>query len=782
MRLGLFLLTLLIALSALATDAPRTLTVGKAPTSGGEARLALVIGNGMYKEGALRNPPQDARLMAKTLRGLGFDVIERINADQKTMRRAVSDFGQKLEQAGGNAVGMVYYAGHGIQSQGRNFLIPVNAEIRGEADLKIEAVEAAEILGTMDVAKARLNFVVLDACRNNPFARSFRSANRGLARMDAPEGTLIAYATRPGDVAADGDGANSPYTTALAKALTTPGLPVTELFIQVRNEVIAATGRKQTPWEEGGLTAQYFFAGPGDGNRPALATPAAPTPAAPITEDLYWQSIMGSQDAADFDAYLKKYPKGKFSDLAKNRLKAAKDAMAPPKVATISPSKTQAFLSLPPTKQTLSAEVKRALDIALDSARSEENQSHRSSDLRKVAVAMAKLGQAREALPLLPEIERGVAALEGQKRLEAEAEISIIQARSGDFQGATQRFGRVWDAATKLTGDDRGTALSDLVEKRFAWGDTASLAQFKASLTEPALRESYQSALAKSLIEAGDYSGGLAAIESFAPTNKTWLQGQVVFRLLKQGDAAEALRVAETIVDPQEYSWRVREVAEHILKQGPNPDVLKGLERAAQTIDMTKHSLAGQNIGKIAAVFARGGDMASARKWAERAVNHARNQTWIMRNIGLEMAYEAYIALGETSAADRLLQIAEPNEREKCRAGFAYQLARAGNAAAASQMVQSIKDEFWRDTATERIAEALVERDEVAAALRTANGIGSASTRSGALLKVARALVQKERFDEVFRLLPSLSPSYRASVAIDLAKAIAENARQVRRS
>lgn len=240
-----------------------------------EKRIALVIGNGSYRDSPLRNPPQDAKLMATTLRGLGFEVIERINADQKAMRRAISEFGQRLEQAGNKGVGLAYYAGHGIQSQGRNFLIPVNADIQGEADLKIEAVEAAEILGAMEIAKSRLNFVVLDACRNNPLARSFRSTARGLVRMDAPEGTLIAYATRPGDVAVDGEGRNSPYTLALSRAIATPGLPVTELFIRVRNEVIAATGKKQVPWEEGGLTAQFYFAG-------GAGTPMAQSATTPI--------------------------------------------------------------------------------------------------------------------------------------------------------------------------------------------------------------------------------------------------------------------------------------------------------------------------------------------------------------------------------------------------------------------------------------------------------------------------------------------------------------------
>ena len=176
-----------------------------------EKRIALVIGNGAYpKFGVLKNPPNDAKLMARTLRSLGFEVIERIDANQKGMKKAIKAFGSKLEAGGKDAVGLFYYAGHGVQVGGENFLIPVNADIQTEADVDIEAVSANDVQGYMAFAGNDLNIIIMDACRNNPFKRSFRSASRGLAKMDASKGTLIAYATSPGDVAADGKGANSP--------------------------------------------------------------------------------------------------------------------------------------------------------------------------------------------------------------------------------------------------------------------------------------------------------------------------------------------------------------------------------------------------------------------------------------------------------------------------------------------------------------------------------------------------------------------------------------------
>ena len=164
-----------------------------------EKRIALVIGNGAYPNiGELANPSNDARLMADTLRQLGFEVIEKVNVSQKPMKKAIKAFGNRLNRAGKDAIGLFYYAGHGVQVNGENYLIPVNVEIIDEADVDIEAVGMRAILQNMEYAGNDMNIIVMDACRNNPFKRGFRSARRGLARMDASKGTLIAYATAPG--------------------------------------------------------------------------------------------------------------------------------------------------------------------------------------------------------------------------------------------------------------------------------------------------------------------------------------------------------------------------------------------------------------------------------------------------------------------------------------------------------------------------------------------------------------------------------------------------------
>ena len=194
--------------------------------------------------------------MAATLRDLGFDVTSGINVNQRDFKRMVREFGQKLK-AGGS--GLFYYAGHGVQSKGRNFLIPIDADIQSEAEVEDSSVDVNLVLSYMDEAQNGLNIVILDACRNNPFARSFRSATGGLAQVDAPTGTLIAYATAPGRVASDGQGQNGLYTSELLKQMRVPGQSITDMFMHVRAEVIKQTAAKQVPWEASSLVGNFYF-------------------------------------------------------------------------------------------------------------------------------------------------------------------------------------------------------------------------------------------------------------------------------------------------------------------------------------------------------------------------------------------------------------------------------------------------------------------------------------------------------------------------------------------
>lgn len=243
------------------------------PVAAGE-RIALVIGNGAYQNTSpLPNPPSDAALMADTLEATGFRVTRLVNADQATMKRALLEFGRALRGSSIDA-GLFFYAGHGVQVKGENYLVPVNARIDAEDEIDLEAINVNDFLQVMNSANSTINIVILDACRNNPFARSFRAVSRGLAPVDAPKGTLIAYATAPGDVALDGTGSNSPYTLALTQAIRAgKGQTVESVFKTTRRGVLASTGDKQVPWETSSVTGDFFFV-PGDGS----VTVPSPTP------------------------------------------------------------------------------------------------------------------------------------------------------------------------------------------------------------------------------------------------------------------------------------------------------------------------------------------------------------------------------------------------------------------------------------------------------------------------------------------------------------------------
>ncbi|MBF0224958.1 MAG: caspase family protein [Desulfobacterales bacterium] len=219
-------------------------------------RVALVIGNSKYKNSPLTNPENDATDIAKELELCGFDVEYLINASQMKMEAAIRRFGVRL---GNKCIGLFFFAGHGIQLNGRNYLIPVDAEIQREVDIKYKAVDVGLVLDEMHNANNGLNIVILDACRNNPFARSFRSTVNGLARIDAPTGTFIAYATEPGSVASDGDGRNSPFTKNLLIQIKEQGLPIEQVMKKVRREVMKETKNSQIPWDASSLTGDFYF-------------------------------------------------------------------------------------------------------------------------------------------------------------------------------------------------------------------------------------------------------------------------------------------------------------------------------------------------------------------------------------------------------------------------------------------------------------------------------------------------------------------------------------------
>ena len=239
-----------------------TLASAQTPVPGAAAkatkltRLALVIGNGAYPADPLPNPPNDATDMAALLQKAGFEVIRRENASLKEMHLALREFGDRL---GRETLGLFYFAGHGVQVRGHNYLLPVDSDIGREDEVAFNALDLQAVLEKMDSARNHTNLIILDACRNNPFALRFKLSNTGLAQIDAPPGTVVAFATAPGSVAADGGGRNGLYTKYLLEHLAKPGARIEDAFKQVRVAVRAESGGRQTPWESTSLENELIL-------------------------------------------------------------------------------------------------------------------------------------------------------------------------------------------------------------------------------------------------------------------------------------------------------------------------------------------------------------------------------------------------------------------------------------------------------------------------------------------------------------------------------------------
>jgi uncharacterized protein (TIGR02145 family) len=263
-----------------------------------EKRIALVIGNGNYQIGVLANPENDARAMKLALTKLGFEVEEYENLTQRQMKEAIDDFGMKLKNYD---VGLCFYAGHGIQSKGVNYLIPVDANLKTEVNVEYDCVEADRILSFMEQSGAKVKILILDACRNNPFERSWSRGfgGNGLAQMLAPKGTLIEYATAPDKTASDGSGNNGLYTSAILSNIFSPDEDITLVFRKVRAEVVSKSNSQQVPWEASSLVGTFYF-NPQNGivesDQPQVFQPAMKIASVPVisTPEITGKTPFGS--------------------------------------------------------------------------------------------------------------------------------------------------------------------------------------------------------------------------------------------------------------------------------------------------------------------------------------------------------------------------------------------------------------------------------------------------------------------------------------------------------
>ena len=294
-----------------------------------EKRVAFVVGNGTYKNvAALPNPPIDSKSMASALRNIGFDVVEGTNLTRDKMTEKLLDFGKKAQ---GADVALFFYAGHGIAIGGTNYLLPIDADIKSEMDVKLGAAINIDLTLDQTMGDAKVKLVFLDACRDNPFAAKIKSnsatrsvsVQTGLAEMKSGEGTLIAFATGPGQTALDGkEGANSPFTRALLANVTQPGIEIQQAMTKVRAQVNEETGKGQLPWGHTNLIGTVYLNGaPAPAAPGAAAAPVAVASAPGADVELeFWRSIKDSNKPEELNAYLSSYPSGQFKSLALARI------------------------------------------------------------------------------------------------------------------------------------------------------------------------------------------------------------------------------------------------------------------------------------------------------------------------------------------------------------------------------------------------------------------------------------------------------------------------------
>jgi uncharacterized caspase-like protein len=307
-----------------------------------EKRVALVIGNSAYAHvPQLANPKNDAADMADKLEAMGFEVVRGLDLDLAGLRSTVRDFIGKLD---GADMALFYYAGHGLQVNGENYIAPTDARLSSYLDLDFEAMPINLVMSAME-RSTKVNLVFLDACRDNPLAENLArsmgtrsgAVGRGLAKLGSGVGSLIAFATQPGNVALDGSGRNSPFTTALLKHLGTPGQGVTQDLILVRREVLDATGGKQVPWDNSSLTGDVVLVPKAEEPKPELVpAPVTETPKADNTAEItYWDSIKDAGTVAYFEAYLTQYPQGTFAALARLRIDELNKQQAEPQKPSV---------------------------------------------------------------------------------------------------------------------------------------------------------------------------------------------------------------------------------------------------------------------------------------------------------------------------------------------------------------------------------------------------------------------------------------------------------------
>ena len=768
----------------------------------GSGRVALVVGNGGYAEAgipALANPVNDARLMANALETSGFEVRLVTDADQAAMKAAIEAFGKQLLKAGEDSVGLFYYAGHGVEVRGDNYLIPLAADIENEVEFKTDAVPADWVLSWMGAARNRLNMVILDACRNNPFEGRYRGGSgQGLAEMNAPSGSYIAYSAAPNQVALDGEGDNSPYTAALAKTLVEPGLKVEEVFKRVRIAVEEATNGEQTPWESSSLRGDFHFVAkveepPSPEPQPRITTDTKPPK--PITLELATRAYEAAERVHTASAYqlvVDRFPDTFYAALAREQIVKLKSVPAPPTPPRPSAEKVEASLAL-------SREQRKQVQIGLRAVGFNPG----SPD--------GKFGErTREAIrkwqASLGEVATGY--------LDADVAETLLKAGEAvpptpPSKEAREARDLLYEALALGRSNDLGFfVLQGIAVAQAKVGDTYGALETAGNMKNDWEREAALPAVAKALAKAGDFQGALTAARRLS-SDSDWGSASalrnVVKALAKAGDTdgaarsiAEALRTARGISYSGVRARALSHIAEAQVKAGDTggaarsiAEALRAAQRYRDDVDDDDEFLP-QMLRDLAKAQAKVGDIHGALGTA-RSIDSTVSVygAYALRDIAEAQAKAGDIhgALGTArsirglghanSAYTSTLTLTDIAETQT-KAGDIQGTARSfAEALGAVRSINNARDRTW---ALHNIAEAQAKAGDtqgaarsITEALSAARSIGNAETRANALRDIA---VTQAKVGDIHGALGTArsidSTGYRAWALRDIAEAQAK--------
>lgn len=684
----------LSATSAAAQEATRDITVEGMRS---EKRIALVIGNARYAASPLRNPVNDAREMAQVLRIHGFAVTIRENAGQKEMQKAIIDFGARLKEGG---VGLFYYSGHGVQMDGRNYMVPVNATITSEPEVEVESVDVAYVLARMGGAQNRLNIVILDACRDNPFARSFKSATRGLATIDAPAGTIIAYATAPGKVARDGEGPNGLYTAELLRTIRLPGLKIEDVFKRVRQAVQTKTKGSQVPWESSSLTGDFMFSLPAKGPSIAALAPLAPSLSPPS-------------------------PAPPATGIAKtDRLDSGEPGRVGPQAAATSPN----------TAVKQNGREQQILELLREAGRVQSAIAHDVSQARalvNIATLQARLGADQESSRSVQEALQRVSSIKDTfAKAHALHWVARAQAQSGDLLGALRVAGTIPDnrfkdtafleiALDRAKANDRAGSKSAIE----AWAkivgnrDTGEIARSLARIGEAYARLGLPAGATGSFAEALRAAHN-TPVDPRRATNTTskisaspdtrasalLFVANAQIRASDRTGAAktllEALQSARYMNEASSKAYALNDIAEAQAKAGYRTEAAQAIGEALEVAASVQEvSLKGSVLASIARVLAESGEI----RRALTVIASIPDPEW--RSSAVEYVARAQANSGDVKGALRTVAGAQ-GDRSSVFADIAKAQASVGNVHEAWRTVGTINDEGSRANAAHEAARA----------------------------------------------------------------------------